>query len=230
MNKILIIIIGIFMLSATICPYAYGENLLKQGSVGDDVFILQRYLHQAGYLVEEPDGKYGIYTRKAVIDFQLDYGLEPDGVVGATTLQALRNFKSSGSSSSNRGSFDRGKAYQIREFAMQFIGTPYVWGGNSPAGFDCSGFIYYVFRHLGYEMPRMSDAQFEIGVPISKSTLQIGDMVFFSTYEAGPSHTGIYIGNDQFLHASSGAGEVTITSLSKPYYQSSYIGSRRIIY
>ena len=123
-------------------------------------------------------------------------------------------------------SFFEALRYQILD---SYLGVPYVWAGRSPSGFDCSGFIYFVFDQLGYGLPRMADGQFEVGIPVSRNALQPGDLVFFSTYEPGPSHVGIYLGNDQFIHASSGAGYVTVTSLGNPYHRDRYIGARRII-
>ena len=86
-----------------------------------------------------------------------------------------------------------------------------------------------MFDQLGYGLPRMADGQFEVGIPVSRNSLEPGDLVFFETYEPGPSHVGIYIGNDQFIHASSGAGHVTVTPLNKTYYRDRYLGARRIL-
>ena len=103
-------------------------------------------------------------------------------------------------------------------------------GGNDPAGFDCSGFICYVWQNFGVILPRTADEQFKIGLPVEWQDLETGDLVYFSTYASGPSHVGIYIGNGKFIHASSGAGKVTITPLLKPYYAQRYIGARRLIF
>ena len=78
-------------------------------------------------------------------------------------------------------------------------------------------------------MPRMADEQFYAGYPVQLQELQPGDVVFFTTYEPGPSHAGVYLGNGSFIHASSAAGEVTITPLSKAYYAERYLGARRMI-
>lgn len=110
---------------------------------------------------------------------------------------------------------------------MQYLGTPYVWGGTTPSGFDCSGFTRYVYKQLGYTLSRTAGQQLGNGYAVS--SLQPGDLVFFdNTYatSAAASHVGIYIGNNQFVHAASGG--VKVTSLSDSYYASRYIGARRI--
>lgn len=111
----------------------------------------------------------------------------------------------------------------------QFMGVPYVWGGESPAGFDCSGFTQYVMKQNGITIPRTAAEQFSTGTPVEKANLAVGDLVFFTTYKAGASHVGFYMGNDQFLHASSANSQVTISSLSETYYTERYIGARRYI-
>lgn len=117
----------------------------------------------------------------------------------------------------------------IIDTGKQFMGVPYVWGGESPSGFDCSGFTQYVMKQNGITIPRTAAEQFAAGTPVEKSKLKVGDLVFFTTYKAGASHVGFYMGNDQFLHASSANSKVTISSLSETYYTEKYIGARRYI-
>lgn len=114
-------------------------------------------------------------------------------------------------------------------FARQFVGYPYVFGGASPRGFDCSGFVWYVFRNVGRWVPRDMYGQWQTGVPVSHQNLQPGDIVFFSnTYMPGLSHNGIYIGGGLFIHAQSEGTGVRITSLAEPYWASRYTGARRV--
>lgn len=214
------------------CPAAFAAapsgQLLKQGATGDEVYALQMKLQECGYYQDAPDGIFGFDTKEAVISLQMDAGLPADGVVGPATKNALNQFKQ-GSIVASRGQSDSRKGLQLVAYAKQFLGVPYVWAGRSPAGFDCSGFISYIYDHFGISLPRMADEQFATGLSVSWRDLQPGDMVFFSTYEPGPSHVGIYIGGGQFIHASSGAEEVTITPMSKQYYVERYLGARRVL-
>lgn len=117
---------------------------------------------------------------------------------------------------------------QIVEFAKQFLGTPYVWAGSSPSGFDCSGFVSYVFKNFGYSVNRTAAAMYTDGVEVDKSELQVGDAVFFASSSESIGHVGIYIGDGQFIHSSSGCGYVTISGLDESYYTRMYVGARRI--
>lgn len=117
---------------------------------------------------------------------------------------------------------------QIVAFAEQFLGTPYVWAGSSPSGFDCSGFVSYVFKNFGYTVNRTAASMYTNGVAVDKSELQIGDAVFFASSSESIGHVGIYIGDGEFIHSSSGCGYVTISGLDEDYYSRMYVGARRI--
>ncbi len=121
-------------------------------------------------------------------------------------------------------------ANQIVATAKQYLGTPYVYGGSSPRGFDCSGFMYYLYGQYGYKLWRTASTQWaNNGIKVEKSRLQPGDLVFFSDSVDPIGHVGMYIGDNQFIHASSGKGCVVITSLSASYYANHYTGAKRII-
>lgn len=119
---------------------------------------------------------------------------------------------------------------QIVAYGEQFLGIPYVWGGNGPRSFDCSGFTKYVMNHFGYDISRTASAQATNGVAVSRSELQPGDLVFFHTFSSYVyiTHVGIYAGNGQFIHASSSKG-ITYSDMNSSYYSSAYVSARRII-
>ena len=120
-------------------------------------------------------------------------------------------------------------AQKIIATAKQYIGVPYLWGGSTPSGFDCSGFVQYVFNRHGISLPRTSKEQWTVGKSVSKDALKPGDLVFFAnTYTTGISHLGIYIGNNQFIHASSSKG-VTVTDLNNAYWAARYYGAKSVI-
>ena len=130
-----------------------------------------------------------------------------------------------GGSSGSGGS----AASDIANFAMSFVGYSYVWGGTSPStGFDCSGLMYYVLTQYGYSMKRVANDQMTQGTAISRDNLQVGDLVFFG-YGSYANHVGMYIGNGNFVHASTPSTGVRVNSLNETYYNTRYIGARRII-
>lgn len=117
--------------------------------------------------------------------------------------------------------------YAISSTALALRGAPYRDGGDSPAGFDCSGFVYYVFAQHGVTVPRDVRNQYRVGEDVEGTTLQPGDLVFFSTVARGASHVGILIGGDEFVHAPSSNGVVRVERLSARYWADRYIGARR---
>lgn len=176
------------------------SELLCQMSFGDEAYIIG---FNCGWYKVQYEGLTG-YVRSDLMEL---------------TEQPVYN--SSASSVSNVGQ-------QIADLGLQYIGTPYVWGGTTTSGFDCSGFTQYVFRQMGYSLNRTAAQQLNNGYAVTD--LQPGDLVFFNnTYStsAAASHVGIYIGNNQFVHSASGG--VKVTSLSDSYYASRYIGARRIV-
>lgn len=118
-------------------------------------------------------------------------------------------------------------ARQLTSSALRFLGTPYVFGGTNSSGFDCSGYVQHVFAMLGVSVPRTADAQYDAGHRVLGG-MKAGDLVFFHTYAPGVSHVGIYIGNGNFVHASSSHG-VMVSSLSDSYWAARYLGAKRLI-
>jgi cell wall-associated NlpC family hydrolase len=113
-------------------------------------------------------------------------------------------------------------------FAKQYLGVPYRYGGSTPAGFDCSGYMLFLFHQFGKELPRTADQQANVGRHVDIANLKPGNMVFFATDEPAISHTGLYIGDHMFIHASSSAKKIIISNLDEPYWQNSFREARQI--
>ena len=121
-----------------------------------------------------------------------------------------------------------GNVKEVLTYANTFTGVPYKFGGTTPAGFDCSGYIRYVFQKIGFDMPRQADEQYTVGKKVEKNNLQPGDLVFFETYEPGISHSGIYIGDGQFISATSSSG-VAVANIDDSYWGPRYRGAKRVL-
>jgi cell wall-associated NlpC family hydrolase len=119
--------------------------------------------------------------------------------------------------------------YEVAGTALSLRGAPYRNGGSDPAGFDCSGFVRYVFGQNGVAVPRTVTEQFRAGREVPGPQLEAGDLVFFSTVSSGASHVGIAIGGDEFVHAPSGAGQVRVERMSAPYWSTRFVGARRVL-
>lgn len=173
---------------------------------------------------------YGTVVAKAAPAFGYNSFLQSmDGILSGATMPiadekqiaARMPTKSSGSSGSRKS---------VIEIANSMLGQPVVWGGASLAqGFDCSGLVQYVYRQAGISLPRTADLQFFVGQTVSTSSLQPGDLVYFTTYEPGASHVGIYIGNDKFIHTSFSQGVVAIGDMNDNYFVRRYYGAKRVV-
>lgn len=221
-------------LSAGKGHYVAADKLVRERDHGPAVRSIQKKLKDQGYYSYTIDGKFGQKTEKAVKTFQSEQGLQIDGIVGPQTRAALDNqHKDAKEKSSDATPKTKTKSAKVHTSAnhsglmaeaKSLQGTPYKWGGDAPGGFDCSGFIQYVFKKHGIKLPRSVSEIWNYGIPVQHP--QKGDLVFFETYKAGPSHVGIYMGHGQFLSATDDG--VKTSAMSLDYWQSHYLGAKRI--
>ncbi len=238
--------LGLLFSSAT----ALASPTLKTGSSGQEVIILQQKLAEIGYAVGSVDGVYGNDTERAVASFQRDQKIRITGIVNNATWRALKKAKPLPGAKKPAPTTPRlpstkkpttplvpngtpilpkAKTSAIISTAKKYIGTPYKFGGTTPKAFDCSGYLQYVFAEQGINIPRLADEQYRLGLRTkTQKELVPGDLVFFTTYEPGPSHCGIYLGDGNFIHASTSKG-VRIDSLSNSYWAPRYIGGKHIV-
>lgn len=203
---------------------------LHQGESGPEVAAIQEKLLMEGYDIGIPDGVYGARTKDAVKKYQASMGLKSDGVVTEATYAKLMGKKmpSYAGGYGRGGRYSSGAARKLISRAFEYVGVPYVFGGTTPWGFDCSGYTQYVFRQIGVSIPRTADTQYYSYPKVSARNLQPGDLVFFETYEPGPSHVGIYIGDGKMLQAGSSTG-VTVSNVFDGYWGARYIGAARVL-
>ena len=211
-KKVFCTVFFVLMMLCSICSAD-----MRRGDTGSLVLDAQNTLMIFGYDVGIPNGIFDDQTEQAVRKFQRENKLKETGEIDGGTYCKL--FKVENVSRSP------GAISMVRNIigsAMALRGVPYVFGGTSPSGFDCSGFVQYVFRKAGINLPRMADEQYNA---VNKTLFpKEGDLVFFSTYAPGVSHVGVYIGNDNFVHASSSQG-ITVSSLKDGYWSIRYVGA-----
>lgn len=129
----------------------------------------------------------------------------------------------------NQSEVKKADTDELLSSAMGFLGLAYRFGGTTPSGFDCSGFMQYIFKKAyAINLPRTSAEQASAGMPVERADLQVGDLVFFRTSGNRISHVGMYIGNDRFIHAPRTGKSIEITSLSSKYWNSKYATARRV--
>ena len=121
------------------------------------------------------------------------------------------------------------RAARVSTLAQDLLGRPYAYGRAGPDSFDCSGFTFYVYSQVGIGLPRTAQAQIQTGVRLKRAELEPGDLVFFCTNGRGVSHVGIYLYGGEFIHASSGCGRVTTSTMNQGYYCRNFAGAARVI-
>lgn len=212
------------------------------GMHNDDVKIVQEALAYFGYYEGEIDGIYGPLTNKGLQTAEMKHGIELTNEVTQNNLTQLYESSEIEEEVQEKNSTikeavqeevpeikvvekEKQNYGEIIQVAQSFIGTPYVWGGESPSGFDCSGFLQYVYQTKDITIPRTVNDIWNFANPVE--TASVGDLLFFETYQPGPSHAGIYLGDGKFIHAGSSSG-VTVSELKTDYWQQRYLGAKRI--
>ena len=198
------------------------KSVYQVGDRGWKVKQAQQYLQKLGFDPGEADGRFTKATRKAPRKFQKKYKLKETGNLDNATYEELKWQTEAKEYGGNVAST------KILKTAAQYKGVPYVFGGTTPRGFDCSGYVQYVFAKHGIRLTRTADTQALEGKFVSKKNLKPGDLVFFTTYEPGASHVGIYAGNNLFWNATSSRG-IMLSNLTDSYWGPRYYTARRIL-
>ncbi|MCC3358425.1 peptidoglycan-binding protein [Bacillus sp. REN16] len=218
------------------------------GDEGPEVKQLQTKLQKLRFYNGLIDGKFESVTKGSVVAYQKKFNLEANGLATDETIDHIMKNKNVRGLTIKKATVVTAHPSPIStpeteeslpaetiealpvdasviSIAMNYIGVPYVWGGTSPNGFDCSGFLQFVFAQKGVNISRTVPGIWSQGANVSAPS--VGDIVFFQTYKPGPSHAGIYLGNNKFIHADSTDG-ISIDDMTINYWQSRYIGAKRL--
>lgn len=214
------------------------SGAIYPGMQSDDVKIVQDVLYYFGYYTGEIDGIYGPLTEKAIKIAEENHDVDLSAETRESLEQLYEDIDEEMDEPQTANTNDESQAEEVQQVkttsssngnliktAHSLIGSPYVWGGTSPNGFDCSGFVQFVYETENKVVPRTVTDLWNFATPVDSPS--VGDLVFFQTYRSGPSHLGIYIGNNEFIHAGVTNG-VEIGHLEQDYWKSRYLGAKRI--
>lgn len=252
-KKVSLVVLLIFMLGVNT---VWAADIWKIGDKNWKITLTQRRLNALDIKTDRDDGLFSKDTEKAIKEFQKKYKLKVTGQLDDSTYKAINeqvikkygsldkipnNPSNYGKTDSPAGNIDKiTDTFNNKEFptnkntekiivtASKYKGVPYVFGGVTVRGFDCSGYTKQVFAEHKINLPRMADQQYKTGQVVAKNSLKVADLVFFTTYEPGPSHVGIYAGRNKFWHVSSSKG-VMLSDLNEDYWRFRYLGARRVI-
>ncbi len=231
---------------------------LQLNSHGDEVTFVQQSLKDMGYNIKKVTGVFDNNTKRAVLAFQRDNKIKISGIVDEKTMDAIKALKKTTPPPEKTATaakkkekpaspavaspspkitripesqpiLARSKVPGIVKTAKKYIGVPYTSGGTTPKGFDCSGYVQYVFNQNGIKIPRTADVQYTLGKKSTLRALETGDLVFFHTdSDSAITHCGIYLGDGKFIHASSSKG-VRVDELSNGYWKEAFVAGKHIM-